>query len=124
MPCRKWNDFLPKTLELTDVAGKILSGTYDITYACYFVYSNGAKVESQLNWKHLHTFELHEGLRRVATFRKTGISKTWLVSFFNRRRIQRRGLQKRNASVQSKREWCSDDTTTTLRMAYFHIERS
>ena len=72
MPCRKWNDFLPKTLELTDVDGKILSGTYDITYACYFVYSNGAKVESQLNWKHLHTFELHEGCAESLPSGKNG----------------------------------------------------
>ena len=44
MPCRLWNDFLPKSLEMTTANADLVDGTYDITYSCYFQLRDGTRV--------------------------------------------------------------------------------
>ena len=59
MPCRQWNDFLPKTLPMSDKNGNIQPGNYTISYSCNFHVASGAS-DSHAKQK-LHTFQLHTG---------------------------------------------------------------
>jgi len=61
-PCRQWDDFFPKALEMTDSSGKLVDGDYTISYSCYFELSNGSRVPDPVgNWVTLHTFKLLSG---------------------------------------------------------------
>ena len=60
MPCRQWDDFLPKTLPMSDENGNIQPGQYAISYSCNFHLASGAKVSSHSK-QNLHTFHLHGG---------------------------------------------------------------
>ena len=48
---------------MTDDHGKIINGTYDVKYSCYFVLSDGTtRVPDPAGpWLTLHTFELRAG---------------------------------------------------------------
>jgi hypothetical protein len=62
MPCRRWDDFLPQSLEMTDSRGELIDGTYDIKYSCYVVLSDGTHAADRNgDWQTLHTFDLRAG---------------------------------------------------------------
>ena len=62
MPCRLWNDFLPKSLEMTTANADLVDGTYDITYSCYFQLRDGTRVPDPAGpWTTLHSFDLLSG---------------------------------------------------------------
>ena len=62
MPCREWDDFFPQTLEMTNEKGKVVDGMYDVKYSCYFVLSDGTRVNPPKGDEQtLHTFELRSG---------------------------------------------------------------
>ena len=73
LPCLIWNDFFPKTLEMTNDEGQIVEGTYDVTYSCYFVLPDGTKVHPpQSPWKTLHTFDVRAGCSDVMPLGRDG----------------------------------------------------
>ena len=62
MPCRRWDDFLPQSLEMTDSRGELIDGTYDIKYSCYVILSDGTHAADRDGaWQTLHTFDLRAG---------------------------------------------------------------
>jgi hypothetical protein len=66
LPCREWDDFSPKSLEMTNNQGEIVDGTYDVTFSCYFVHADGTtRVTPDGDWETLHTFELRAGCADV-----------------------------------------------------------
>ena len=69
LPCRQWDDFYPKTLEMTDANGALKEGTYDIKYSCYFELSNGSRVPQPTgSWKTLHSFRISNGCDETLSF--------------------------------------------------------
>ena len=55
MPCRKWDNFFPSTLEMTDRSGRLIPGIYDVLYACYGAY------EQREQMTKLHSFRIDPG---------------------------------------------------------------